>query len=225
MRHLWNRTGITFREARNHFEAQSAIDGLVQASGEIRTIAVSLFKIANDIRWLGSGPQGGIGEIHIPETQPGSSIMPGKVNPVMSEMLMQVCGEIIGNDTTVTWAGAHGNFELNTMLPLVAWNLLETIRILTNGVEAFRSKCVDGLRANKERCGELVEKSLALATSLAPILGYDRAAEIARESVRTGMTIRDICREWNVLSGEKLDEVLDPARMTEPSVARSAPDM
>jgi fumarate hydratase class II len=217
MRHLWNRTGIAFREARNHFEAQAAVDGLVQASGEIRTIAVSLFKIANDIRWLGSGPRGGIGELLLPETQPGSSIMPGKVNPVMCEMLMQVCAQVIGGDTTVAWAGANGNFELNTMLPLIAHNLLENIRLLTNAVETFRERCVEGLRADKERCAQLVESSMALATALAPAIGYDRAAEIAREGARTGRTIRDICTEWKVLPEEELRQALDPARMTEPS--------
>jgi fumarate hydratase class II len=220
MRHLWNRTGITFREARNHFEAQSAVDGLVQASGEIRTIAVSLFKIANDIRWLASGPRCAIGELVLPETQPGSSIMPGKVNPVMSEMLMQVCSQVVGNDTVVTWAGARGNFELNTMLPLIAWNLLESIRLLTNAVETFRVKCIDGLLADKEQCSEFVEKSFALATSLVPSIGYDRAAEIARESVKSGKTIREICIEWNVLPEEELHAALDPASMTQPSIHR-----
>src|SRR6202008_1374569 len=178
MGYLWNRTGVAFREARNHFEAQAAKDGLVEASGELRTIAVSLFKIANDIRWLGSGPRCGIGEIQLPATQPGSSIMPGKVNPVMCEAMMMVCAQVIGNDTTITWAGANGNFELNVMMPVMAHSLLESIRLLANVTDAFCDKCVRGIVANEERCRELIELSMAMVTSLAPRIGYDRAAEI-----------------------------------------------
>ena len=212
--HLWNRTGIAFREARNHFEAQGAKDGLVQASGQLKTIAVSLFKIANDIRWLGSGPRCGISELFLPATQPGSSIMPGKVNPVMSEMLMQVCAQVIGNDSVITWAGANGNFELNTMTPVMAHNILESIRLLTNACEAFRVRCVDGIEANREQCVQLIEYSTALSAALVPSIGYDRAAEIARASAETGKTIREICREWNVLPEEELERVLDPVAMT-----------
>jgi len=216
MHHLWNRTGIAFREARNHFEAQGAKDGLVQASGQLKTIAVSLFKIANDIRWLGSGPRCGIGEIRLPETQPGSSIMPGKVNPVMCEMVMQVCTQVIGSDTTVTWAGANGNFDLNVMMPVMAYSLLESIRLLTNAATIFRTKCVDGITANVERCSELVEYSMAMVTSLAPIIGYDRAADIAKESAKTGRTVRELCREKQVLPEDELTKALDPVEMTKP---------
>jgi fumarate hydratase, class II len=216
MHHLWNRTAIAFREARNHFEAQGAKDGLVQASGQIKTIVVSLFKIANDIRWLGSGPRCGIGEIRLPETQPGSSIMPGKVNPVMCEALMQVCAQVIGNDTVATWAGANGNFDLNVMMPVLAHNILESIRLLTNAANVFRERCVEGITANKERCNELVEYSMAMVTSLAPIIGYDRAAEIAKESAKTGKTVRQICREKQVLSEAELEKALDPVEMTKP---------
>jgi len=216
MHDLWNRTGIAFREARNHFEAQGAKDGLVQASGQLKTIAVSLFKIANDIRWLGSGPRCGIGEIRLPETQPGSSIMPGKVNPVMCEMVMQVCTQVIGSDTTVTWAGANGNFDLNVMMPVMAYSLLESIRLLTNAATIFRTKCVDGITANVERCSELVEYSMAMVTSLAPIIGYDRAADIAKESAKTGRTVRELCREKQVLPEDELTKALDPVEMTKP---------
>ncbi len=216
MRHLQNRTGINFREARNHFEAQAAKDGLVQASGQLKTIAVSLFKIANDIRWLGSGPRCGIGEIRLPETQPGSSIMPGKVNPVMSEALIQVCIQVIGNDATITWAGANGNFDLNVMMPVLAHNILESIRLLANAATVFSEKCVAGITANVERCNELVEYSMAMVTSLAPIIGYDRAAEIAKESAKTGKTVRQICMEWKIMPEDELRKALDPIEMTKP---------
>jgi fumarate hydratase class II len=216
MRHLKQRTGIDFREATNHFEAQGGKDAVVEASGHLKTIAVSLFKIANDIRWLGSGPRCGIGELRLPATQPGSSIMPGKVNPVMSESLMMVCAQVVGNDTSITWAGANGNFELNVMMPVMAHNLLESIRLLASASDMFGEKCVRGIEANEERCRELVELSMAMVTSLAPKIGYDRAAEIAKESAQTGRTVREICREKNVLPPAELDAALDPVAMTEP---------
>ena len=216
IRHLAQRTGIKFREAQNHFEAQGAKDAVVEASGHLRTIAVSLFKIANDIRWLGSGPRCGIGEIRLPSTQPGSSIMPGKVNPVMCESLAMVCAQVIGNDSCVTWAGANGNFELNVMMPVMAHNLLESIRLLGNACDAFQEKCVRGIEANEERCRELVELSMAMVTSLAPKIGYDRAAEIAKESAKTGRTVREICLEKMVLPADELERALDPVGMTEP---------
>jgi fumarate hydratase, class II len=216
MGYLWNRTGVAFREARNHFEAQAAKDGLVEASGELRTIAVSLFKIANDIRWLGSGPRCGIGEIQLPATQPGSSIMPGKVNPVICESVIQVSAQVFGNDTAVCWGGANGVLELNVMMPMMAHNILESIRLLANVVRAFQDKCVSGITANRGRCNELVEYSLAMVTSLAPIIGYDRAAEIAKESAKTGKTVREICREKRVLPEAELVRVLDPVEMTKP---------
>ena len=216
MRHLKQRTGIEFREATNHFEAQGGKDAVVEASGHLKTIAVSLFKIANDIRWLASGPRCGIGEIQLPATQPGSSIMPGKVNPVISESTMMVCAQVIGNDACITWAGANGNFELNVMMPVMAHNLLESIRLLGNVCEILSEKAVRGITANEERCRELVELSMAMVTSLAPKIGYDRAAEIAKESARTGRTVRELCREKNVLPAAELDAALDPRGMTEP---------
>lgn len=222
IRHLKQRTGIDFFEAKNHFEAQGGKDAVVEASGQLKTIAVSLFKIANDIRWLGSGPRCGIGEIQLPATQPGSSIMPGKVNPVMSEALMMVCAQVIGNDSVITWAGANGNFELNVMMPVMAYNLLESVRLLAHAVDAFCERCVTGIVANKTRCQDLVELSMAMVTSLAPKIGYDRAAEIAKESVKTGKTVRQLCIEKNVLPKEELDRALDPVAMTEPGGTGSA---
>jgi fumarate hydratase class II len=216
LRHLQQHTGIAFYEAKDHFEAQGGKDAVVEVSGHLKTIAVSLFKIANDIRWLGSGPRCGIGEIQLPATQPGSSIMPGKVNPVMCESVMMVCAQVIGNDTTITWAGANGNFELNVMMPVMAHNLLESIRLLANVVDAFCDKCVRGIVANEERCRELIELSMAMVTSLAPKIGYDRAAEIAKESARTGRTVREIAREKKVLPERELERALDPVKMTQP---------
>ena len=216
MGHLWNRTGVAFREARNHFEAQGAKDGLVEASGQMRSIAVSLFKIANDIRLLASGPRCGIGEIQLPATQPGSSIMPGKVNPVMCESVVQVCAQVFGNDTTVCWGGANGQLELNVMMPVMAHNVLESIRLLSNVARAFQDKCISGIIANRDRCNELVELSMAMVTSLAPLIGYDRAAEIAKESAATGKTVRQICRERQVLPEDQLNRALDPVEMTKP---------
>jgi len=216
MRHLHQRTGLEFFEARDHFEAQGGKDAVVEASGQLKTIATSLFKIANDIRWLGSGPRCGIGEIRLPATQPGSSIMPGKVNPVLCESMMMVCAQVFGNDAVVTWAGANGNFELNVMMPVMAHNILESIRLLGNMADAFTEKCVVGIEANEEHCRELVELSMAMVTSLAPKIGYDRAAEIAKESARTGKTVREICREKKVLGENELEGTLDPVAMTQP---------
>src|SRR5438067_2831624 len=216
MRHLHQRTGIDFFEARDHFEAQGGKDAVVEASGQLKTIATSLFKIANDIRWLGSGPRCGIGEIRLPATQPGSSIMPGKVNPVLCESVMMVCAQVFGNDVTITWAGANGNFELNVMMPVMAHNILESIRLLANVIDVFCEKCVTGITANKARCEELVELSMAMVTALAPKIGYDRAAEIAKESVRTGKTVREICREKKLLGENELEGTLDPVAMTQP---------
>jgi fumarate hydratase class II len=216
MGYLWNRTGVAFREARNHFEAQGAKDGLVEASAQLRTIAVSLFKIANDIRLLSSGPRCGIGELQLPTTQPGSSIMPGKVNPVMCEAVTQVCAQVFGNDTAVYWGGATGQLELNVMMPMIAHNVLESVRLLSNVMRVFQDKCVSGITANRKHSAELVEQSMALVTSLAPIIGYDRAAEIAKESVQTGKTIRELCREKKILPEDELAAALDPIDMTKP---------
>ena len=222
MRHLEQRTGIPFVEAKNHFEAQGSKDAVVEVSGQLKTIATSLFKIANDLRLLSSGPRCGIGEIQLPATQPGSSIMPGKVNPVICESVMQVCTQVFGNDAAVTWAGANGNFELNVMMPVMAHNLLESIRLLANACEIFTDKCVTGIRANKERCQELVELSMAMVTSLAPKIGYDRAAEIAKESAATGRTVREISLEKKVLPEAELNRALDPIEMTQPGGSGTA---
>ena len=214
------KTGIPFREARDHFESQSAKDALVEASGQLKTIATSLFKIANDIRWLGSGPQCAIGEISLPATQPGSSIMPGKVNPVMCESLMQVCARVIGNDTTVTWCATAGsNFELNVMMPALGAALLESIELLSNSTRVFRERCIDGITANTQRCRDLIEHSLAMVTGLNHKIGYDKAAEIARLSATTGTSVRKLCMERLGELGineAELNEALDPARMCSP---------
>ena len=214
---ITRRTGIRFVEASNHFEAQAAKDGIVEASGFLKTIAISLTKIANDIRWLASGPRCGIGEISIPATQPGSSIMPGKVNPVMSEMVLQVGAQVIGNDATIAWAAGFGStFELNVMMPVMAYNLLQSIELLANAARVFTDQCVAGIEANVARCEELVEQSLAMCTSLAPLIGYDKAAEIAKESFKTGKTVRQIAEEKKLLSPADLAEALDAKRMTSP---------
>jgi len=211
------KTGVEFVEACNHFEAQASKDGIVETSGLVKTIAISLTKIANDIRWLASGPRCGIGEISIPATQPGSSIMPGKVNPVMSEMLLQTAAQVVGNDATVAWAGAFGStFELNVLMPVMAFNLLQSIELLSNAAKVFADRCVDGLEANQKRCEELVEQSLAMCTSLAPVIGYDKAADIAKESMKTGKTVRQIALEKKVMPEADLNKALDPMRMTQP---------
>jgi fumarate hydratase class II len=218
IREINEMTGLTFREAENHFEAQGAKDAVVEASGALKTAAVSLMKIANDIRWLGSGPRCGIGEIVIPPVQPGSSIMPGKVNPVIAEALCQVCAQVMGNDLTVTVAGMSGNFELNVMMPVMAYNFLQSIHLLANTVEVFAEKCVKGLKADEKRCREMVEKSLAMVTALSPHIGHDRAAEIAREAYQTGKTVREIAMQRRVLPAKKLEKILDPWKMTEPGI-------
>ncbi len=214
---LSEKTGVPFVEAANHFEAQAAKDGIVEASGQLKTIALGLTKIANDVRWLASGPRCGIGEISIPPTQPGSSIMPGKVNPVMSEMVLQVAAQVIGNDATIAWAaGLGGNFELNVMMPIMAYNLLQSIELLSRAARVFADRCAAGIEPNRERCRQLIEQSLALCTSLAPRLGYDKAAEIAKESFTSGKTVRQVVREMKLLGDEDLDKLLDPRRMTRP---------
>jgi fumarate hydratase class II len=218
IREINEMTGLAFREAENHFEAQGAKDAVVEANGALKTAAVSLMKIANDIRWLGSGPRCGIGEIVIPPVQPGSSIMPGKVNPVIPEALCQVCAQVIGNDLTVTVAGMSGNFELNVMMPVMAYNLLQSIHLLSNATKVFTQKCVKGLKADEKRCREMVEKSLAMVTALSPHIGHDRAAEIAREAYKTGKTVREIAMQRQVLPAKKLEKILDPWKMTEPGI-------
>ena len=209
-------TGVKFREARNHFEAQASKDAVVQTSGALKTVSVSLMKIANDIRWLGSGPRCGFGEILLPAIQPGSSIMPGKVNPVVGESVTQVAAQVIGNDAAITIGGQAGNFELNVMMPMMADNLLQSIMLLSRVCTVFVDKCISGIEADEERCGETIEQSLAMCTSLAPIIGYDNAAAIAKEAYASGSTVREIAREKGVLSDEELDRVLDPLSMTKP---------
>ncbi len=202
------RTGLPFREARNHFEAQAAKDAVSFLSGALKTCAVALTKIANDIRWLGSGPRGGLAEIRLPELQPGSSIMPGKVNPVIPESLLMICAQVIGYDTTITWGCAAGNFELNVMMPIIVYDLLDSIELLNAGVRNFTLRCVNGIEANREKTGALVEQSLAMATALTPEIGYDRAAAIAKEAYETGRTVREVAIEKSGLSAEKIAELL-----------------
>jgi fumarate hydratase class II len=209
-------TGLPFREAENHFEAQAARDAAVHVSGALKTLAVSLIKIANDIRWLASGPRCAIGEIGLPDTQPGSSIMPGKVNPVICESLIQVAAHVIGCDATITICGQAGNFELNVTMPIVTLKLLESIEFTTNAVNALTEKCVTGIEANEARCRELVEGSLAMVTALAPLIGYDAAAEIAHEAVATGKSVRQLAQFKKVLPQDQLDSALDPWSMTMP---------
>jgi fumarate hydratase, class II len=209
------RTGHPFVPAPNRFEALAAKDAAVETSGALKTIAVSLTKIANDIRWLASGPRCGIGEIAIPSLQPGSSIMPGKVNPVIPESVLMVCAQVAGNDVTITLAGMSGVFELNVMMPVIAYNLEQSIAILAAAARLLAERTVEGITANRERAEELVEKSLAMVTSLVPKIGYDAAAEIAKESVKTGRTVRELAREKGVLPEAELNEALDPRGMTE----------
>ena len=209
-------TRLHFREAENHFEAQGAKDAVVEASGALRTVAVSLMKIANDLRWLGSGPRCGLGEIILPELQPGSSIMPGKVNPVIPEAVCQVAAQVMGNDLAIAIGGASGNFELNVMMPVMAHNLLQSIEILTNVSILFARKCISGSQVNKERCRELVDKSLAMATALTPHIGYEAAARIAREAYASGKSIREVAMEKRVLSAKELGRLLDPWKMIMP---------
>ena len=209
-------TKLNFREATNHFAAQGGIDALVEASGVLKTVAVSLIKIANDIRWLGSGPRCGLGEIKLPATQPGSSIMPGKVNPVMCEMVIQTGAQVIGNDAVITFAGTFGNFELNTMLPVTAYNLLQSIALLTNASQVFARRCVADLAADVEKCEGNIERSLAMCTALAPEIGYDKAAKIAKVAYETGRTVREVALEISGLGKKKLDELLDARSQTEP---------
>ena len=208
-------TCLPFREASNHFEAQGAKDALVTTSSSLKTCAVSLFKVANDIRFLSSGPRCGIGELVLPAVQPGSSIMPGKINPVMAESLMQVCAQVIGNDATVALCGLSGNFELNVMMPVLAHNILESIELLSRGVRAFEEKCLADLQTDEQRCADLLEKSLALVTALVPEIGYDRAAELAKQAHKTGKTLRELALEDGI-AADLLDKLLDPATMTEP---------
>jgi fumarate hydratase class II len=202
------RTGLPFREARNHFEAQAAKDAVLYFSGALRTYAVALTKIANDIRWLASGPRGGIGEIRLPAVQPGSSIMPGKVNPVIPESVLMVCAQVIGHDATIAWGCAGGNLELNTMMPVIAYDLLDSIELLSNATENLATRCIDGLEACRERAEALIEQSLGLATGLVPEIGYDRAAAIAKEAFESDRTVRQVALERSGLVEARIAELL-----------------
>ncbi|MEJ3743073.1 class II fumarate hydratase [Actinomycetes bacterium KLBMP 9797] len=214
-------TGLPLTEARNHFEAQGARDALVEASGQLRTVAVGLYKVANDIRWMGSGPRAGLRELHLPDLQPGSSIMPGKVNPVVCESVRQVCAQVIGNDAAVTFAGSQGDFELNVMLPVMARNLLESIRLLAAASRLLADRCVADLAANVDVCRDYAEASPSLVTPLNRYLGYDEAASIAKQALASGQSIRAVVLdrghvEAGRITQEQLDEALDVLRMTRP---------
>lgn len=214
IREIAGRTGLPFVEAKNHFEAQAARDAAAFLSGALRNYAISLTKIANDIRWLGSGPRCGIGEIRLPAVQPGSSIMPGKINPVIAESLLMVCAQVIGHDAAIAWCAAAGNFELNVMMPVMAYDLLDSISLLAAGSRNFAEKLVDGLEPNRARAESFVEQSLAMATALAPEIGYEKAAALAKEAYANGQTIRELAREKSGLSEQRLNELLDPASQT-----------
>ena len=221
IRHISEITGLDFREAENHFEAQAAKDAYVNAHGALNTLATSLLKIANDLRHLSSGPTSGLSEIKLPVIQPGSSIMPGKVNPVQSEAMMMVCSRVMGNHTTITVAGQHGNFELNVMMPVMAHAMLQSVSILAGSAEAFREKCVDGIEANRERCRELLELNPSIATALNSAIGYDKASKVAKKAASERKSVREVVREMDLLTEEELDEYLDVRSMTEPGVPGS----
>jgi fumarate hydratase, class II len=211
------RTGIPFIEAVNHFEANAQRDALVECHGQLKTIAMTLFNVANNIRWLASGPRCGFYEIKLPDLQPGSSIMPGKVNPVLCESVMQVAASVLGNDQTISLCGSSGGqFQLNVMMPIMADATLESVRLMANAVRAFTKMCLAGMEPNAEACEAAVEKSLSLVTALNPIIGYEQAAALAKEAFKTGKTIRELCIEKKILPEDKLSEALDPWRMTRP---------
>jgi len=214
---LAKQTGIPFVEAADHFEANAQRDGLVESHGQLKTIAMTLFNIANNIRWLGSGPRCGFFEVILPDRQPGSSIMPGKVNPVMCESMMQLTARVIGNDATMTLSGATGgNFQLNIMMPVMGHAILESVMLLSNGISAFIEFCMDGLEANPAACEASVEQSLSMVTSLNPYIGYEKAAKLTKEAFASGKTIRELCLEQKILEPEVLTKALDPFSMTEP---------
>ena len=206
--------GLDLREARDHFEAHGARDALVEASGVLRTVAVSLYKMSNDLRWMGSGPSAGLAEIRLPDLQPGSSIMPGKVNPVVPEAVCQVAAQVVGNDAAVAWGGAAGNFELNVMLPVIARNLLESIQLLASISRLLADKCIDGIEAQVERCRTYAESSPSVATSLNPYIGYEKTAELIKTSQKTGRTIRELVLEEGLMSEADLDKALDVLSLT-----------
>jgi len=214
IREIAERTGLPFRETANHFEAQAARDAVSFLSGALKTLAVALTKIANDIRWLASGPRAGLGELKLPETQPGSSIMPGKVNPVISESLLMACAQVVGYDAAITWCCAAGNFELNVMMPVMAYDLLDSIELLAAVSRNFDRRVIQGLEADAARASGYVEQSLAMCTVLAPEIGYEKAAEIAKQAYRTGRTVREVAREMSGIAEDRLNQLLDPKSQT-----------
>ena len=211
-------TGLAFREADNHFEAQAAKDAYVSAAGALNTVAVSLLKIANDVRHLSSGPTSGLSEIQLPAIQPGSSIMPGKVNPVLSEATMMAAARVMGNAVTITVGGQHGNFELNVMMPVMAHAMLESIEVLSGACDAFRTKCVDGIEANRERARELLLKNPSIATALNAEIGYDKASKVAKRAAAESRSVRDVVLEMDLIPEDRVDDVLDVRSMTEPGI-------
>ena len=218
VKEISKKVDIRFIEAKNHFESQASKDALVLTSASLKTLATSLMKIGNDIRWLASGPRCGFGEILLPAIQPGSSIMPGKVNPVLAESLTQVCAQVIGNDVTVTIAGQSGNFELNVMMPVMAHNILESVELLSSSCKIFATDCIAGIKADSKKCEGFIEESLAMCTSLVPIIGYDEAAAIAKKAYVEGKTVRDIVYEDKILEREEADRILNPKKMVKPSL-------
>jgi fumarate hydratase class II len=218
IRYISDGTDLDFYEAPDHFAAQAGKEAIVSAHGALNTTATALLKIANDLRHLSSGPTSGLGEIQLPTIQPGSSIMPGKVNPVQSEQVMMVASRVMGNHQTITVANTHGNFELNVMMPVMAHAMLESIDILTGSVEAFRTKCVEGIEANRERCRELLELNPSIATALNAAIGYDKASEVAKRAAKERKPVRTIVLEMDLLSEEEVDELLDVRDMTEPGI-------
>ena len=221
MARVADRYGIDFREAEDHFEAQGAKDACVSLAGALNTVAASLMKVADDIRWLASGPTSGISEIQLPAVQPGSSIMPGKVNPVICEALMMVCARVMGNATTVTVGGQRGNFELNVMMPVIADALLESITLLANAATVFTDRCVAGITARPERARELLERNPSIATALNAYIGYDKAAVVAKRAASEGRSVREVAEEMGLIDPDELDEALDVRQMTEPGVPGS----
>ena len=217
-------TGLRLHETANHFAAQGAIDACVEASGALKTTAVGLIKIANDVRWLSSGPRCGLGELRLPATQPGSSIMPGKVNPVMCEMVIQVGAQVIGTDAVITFSGTYGALELNTMLPVTAYNLLQAIELLANASRVFAHRCIQGVTVDAERCADNIEQSLAMCTALVPAIGYDAAAAIAKAAYASGRTVREVALEQTGLEENRIRELLDPRRQSGLAVGRPGGD-
>jgi fumarate hydratase class II len=218
---LASATGLPFTEARNHFEAQGARDGLVELSGQLRTVAVSITKLCNDLRWMSSGPRTGLAEINLPDLQPGSSIMPGKVNPVLPEATLMVCAQVVGNDAAVAWAGASGSFELNVMMPVMARNLLESVRLLSTSSVLLADRCIAGITANEDRMRTYAESSPSVVTPLNRYIGYENAAKVAKKALAEEKTIREVVVELGFvekgdLTEEQLDTALDVKSMTHP---------